>query len=166
MPKLTHDELVNRACRWLHSRWKCSLVSCEPQYLALTEQPDVIGWAFSADLPFPSHLVEVKTCVSDFNNDFSKPGRRDPTKGMGQFRWYFAEKGILPHHRIPDGWGLAEVCGAVVRILKESKRRTAPTEYGQQQEHAILLKICDRAGVNTFREFWHRQNQGLRGEGI
>ncbi len=165
MSELTHKELVDRARRWLHGTLKCSLVITEPRYHALTEQPDAIGWAPEMEIPFPSYIVEVKTCLSDFYSDRAKPGRRDPTKGMGQYRYYLTAKGLLKKDMIPDGWGLAEVCRSVVRIRRHAVRRKSG-QYNQLEEHGLLLKHCERAGVNTYREWWRLETQGRAGDGI
>jgi hypothetical protein len=98
---------------------KCSVVLTEHSS-ACTEIPDVIGWRSFVGY---SILVECKTSMSDFYSDRRKPFRRHKEAGMGQERWYFAEKGVLrPESILKPGtnssaWGLAEVCGS--RVIKK-----------------------------------------------
>ena len=69
---MTHDELTERAKRWLAGRMRCRCVLIE----AWTEREiaDAIGWTRHRDYP-GSHLVEVKTSASDFCRDQRKHQR-------------------------------------------------------------------------------------------
>ena len=60
-------------------------------------------------------LVEVKASRSDFLADARKMHRK--WTGVGQEKWYFAPRSIIPHDGLPAGWGLCEfVRASEVRI--------------------------------------------------
>ena len=110
---MTHDELVERATRWLKGTMSCGVVLCEVVGGGY-EQPDAIGWKHGGR---HSILVECKTSRSDFRKDLKKWFRRHGM-GMGQQRYYFTPPGLLKPDEIPDGWGLAEA-GGRVRVTKK-----------------------------------------------
>lgn len=121
---MTHDELVERAVRWLknsavypavrkdfdletddegnfvyvekgrqivNTRVRCPLVLSEI-HTSTSETPDAIGFFQGGSC---SILIECKTSVSDFYSDRSKPFRKQPELGMGNFRWYMTPKGLV-----------------------------------------------------------------------
>lgn len=115
---MTHDELVQRAGRWLRNTVKCSVVLLDGQaFSAYGEMPDAIGfygwWGWSV-------MVECKTSLNDFYADKRKRTRcleamdrrfeRD-VRHLGQERWFFCPKGLIDpeRHTIPEGWGVAWV---------------------------------------------------------
>ncbi|OCJ37430.1 hypothetical protein A6U95_24840 [Serratia sp. 14-2641] len=73
------------------------------------ELPDAIGFRNGV-----SCLIEVKCSRSDFLVDKKKRFRVDPTKGMGDWRFYMCEPGIIVSEDLPDGWGLLYVEGRKV----------------------------------------------------
>lgn len=100
----THDTLVKIAHRWLAQR--CGFVFAE--LCACTsngEIPDAIGFRSGGI----SLLIECKATRSDFLSDKSKRFRRDPSRGMGNFRWYLAPSGVIEREELPQGWGLIQV---------------------------------------------------------
>lgn len=98
---MTHAQLVKDAAAWLRNSRRCYFVSTEHVCTNLSEIPDAIGWASDASV-----LVECKTSTGDFINDREKHHRSGA--GLGQERWFFAPRGVIPKDKLPEGWGLLE----------------------------------------------------------
>lgn len=110
--KITHDDLVKIAVRWLSRPWRnagtgghssCAVVLSE-MTSAVSETPDAIGFHSGC-----STLIECKASVSDFKSDKAKRFRREPNMGVGVYRYFMVPTGLLEHETIPDGWGVIEV---------------------------------------------------------
>jgi len=106
--KLTHAELEVIAERWLKKR--CGATGIEVKsFNDSGEIPDVIG--------FNSHgsfVIEAKTSYGDFIADRKKPFRINPEQGVGDWRFFIAEKGVLDEAYIPKAWGLITVEGGKI----------------------------------------------------
>lgn len=145
---MTHAELVAAAHRWLAGSQRHPVVLSEPVRLTCSEVPDVIGWSANASCS----LVECKTSREDFVADLRKPFRRDPCRGLGAFRWFFAPRGVLRLEEIPSGWGLAELrvgdqgVGRVFRI----RPPTRFADHNIQGETSMLIQAVERA-TGTWR---------------
>lgn len=100
---LTHEDLVEVGRRWLAS--KAPIVITEMSN-GTTETPDVIGWIGGF-----STLIECKTSRSDYYADKQKPFRRNPSYGIGDYRYFLAPKGLICVEGLPSGWGLLETVG-------------------------------------------------------
>lgn len=100
MKTYTHSELVEAGKRWLTD--KCGCIFCEKKSLT-SEIPDVIGFNSSG-----SFVLEAKISRSDFFADKRKIIRKNPSKGMGDWRFYIAPKGLVKPSELPEGWGLVE----------------------------------------------------------
>ncbi len=98
---LNHHGLVNSGYRWLKKR-------CGAMFKELTsvtvEVPDVIGFNSNG-----SFLLEAKASRADFLADRKKPFRKDPSKGMGDWRFYIVPEGMVRIEELPEMWGLLEV---------------------------------------------------------
>ena len=68
----SHEQLVERAGRWLRGTMRCNVVLLEPGYGSVGEIPDAIGWTSDG----VSIVVECKASRSDFLADRNKPARR------------------------------------------------------------------------------------------
>lgn len=110
--KLSHDELCLRAERFLktngfgvvfHDRFRAAA--------ATGELPDTLGFRNGT-----SCLIEVKCSRSDFHADKKKHFRINPDLGLGDWRFYMCEPGIISVDDLPAGWGLLHVKGK--RVLK------------------------------------------------
>lgn len=146
-----HAELVELGRKWLlrpqrwggHSSHSCSVVITELVSCA-RETPDVLG--FCQDV---SVLLECKASCSDFRAERMKPARRvesvDP--GVGNYRYYFAPKGIIPKSELPPGWGLIEVSEKESHIEVQATAR----EANKGDEVAILISLVRRLGVSKDR---------------
>lgn len=135
MPALSHQCLVKRGARWLRNSCRtptsygrglenrrCNAVFTEAN--AGNEIADCLGFALAGKLTV---LLECKTSLSDFFADQQKPFRRCPYLGMGSYRYYFAEAGLLPPTEIPENWGLLELKNNRVKIV------IAPTLHLEKQ---------------------------------
>lgn len=107
--QVTHAELVSLAEKWLW-RQGCGVVFAELSTLATPETPDAIGFRTTTSI-----LVECKATRADFLADKNKPFRRDPSRGMGDWRFYLTPKGLVTKDELPEGWGLIEVGKSVRR---------------------------------------------------
>jgi len=107
---MTHAELVKKAERWLLNTKGCSFAFSElSAYTKSGETPDAIGWKGIITI-----LVECKASRADFFSDGRKRFRRDPDRGMGDFRFYMAPAGMLTVFDLEQNpwsrsWGLVEV---------------------------------------------------------
>lgn len=110
MTALTHDELCDIAVRFLQRNgYK---VAFSDRFRAVTrtgELPDAIGFRNSL-----SCLIEAKTSRADFLADRKKPFRANPDLGMGDWRFYICEPGVIEVDDLPPGWGLLHVKGGKV----------------------------------------------------
>lgn len=113
----THDELVERAARWLRNSRACFPVFAERGCWAVSEIPDTIGWCSSGSI-----LVECKRSLSDFYSDGQKPFRKVPTDGLGRLRFMLTTPGLIDPDRLtfPHGWGLLECHRKIIRVRRES----------------------------------------------
>lgn len=109
---MTHDELVIMARKWLIRGRQCTAVLTETQAKS-GEIPDAIGWRGQFSI-----LIECKTSLADFRRDRDK-WFRSSGYGIGQQRFFMAPAGVIPASELPEGWGLLEVSGNVVRTAVE-----------------------------------------------
>lgn len=114
-PALSHADLVKLAHGWLlrpqsRNGPGCTTAVVETQNGRSSEVPDAIGWRPQGSFA-GSVLVEVKVSRQDFLADKNKPHRKNPSLGMGTYRYYMAPKGILSVADLPPQWGLIEVVG-------------------------------------------------------
>ena len=97
-----HDELVDRACRWLKGSCGCSVAVGELRaFTGSGETPDALGWRSEYSI-----LVECKTSRADFLEDRKKPFRMKPSMGVGTYRFYMCPPGVIEPEDLPEGWGL------------------------------------------------------------
>lgn len=105
------------------------------------EQPD----AFGIDTNGTTQLVECKTSRSDFLADAHKWHRKLDREGMraglGDYRWYFAPRGVIKPSDDLFGWGHVEVAGRVCTIVRWSKRFDA-SHSGAAEAMVRLLRIA------------------------
>jgi hypothetical protein len=97
----SHADLIGLAERWLRAQG-CKVVFCELTTINSSgEIPDAIGWLRTGTV-----LVECKTSRADFLADARKPFRRDPARGMGDWRYYLCPPHVIRPADLPRGWGL------------------------------------------------------------
>ena len=132
---MTHDELCDRAVRWLSKTRRCRIVLREVVSYAV-EIPDAIGWRASTGW---SYLVECKVSRADFLRDAKKYGR-NPHWSIGQFRYYMTPLGLLRAGDLPDGWGLLEVHGNGVRIVRDVNVARSLDTLGYRSELMLMMR--------------------------
>lgn len=137
---MTHKELVQRAGQWLRAKKHVAVLT----EIACTEEiPDAIGWKYW----WTSTLIECKASRSDFLKDRKKKCRGCADEsGLGQYRWYMTPKGLLQPEEVPEKWGLLEVCGRVVRIIKQALPHERQI-LACRNEMAILVSALRRAEI-------------------
>lgn len=112
MGELTHSELVDRAERWLKNTMGCGVVLKELTSYC-SETPDAIGFQSGHSI-----LVECKASRADFHAGKKKLFRQFPEQGMGNYRYYMCEPGIINSDDLPEKWGLLHVKGKrVIQVV-------------------------------------------------
>ncbi len=137
---MTHAQLVEKAVAWLRS-YRCGVVLAE-QVCASGEVPDAIGWKRACH----SVLVECKISRADFLCDRDKPWRQKPKTGVGCERFYLAPAGLIRVQDLPEGWGLLEVRGREILLVRESAKDLR-TATGFRYEMNLLLASLRRVEV-------------------
>jgi len=133
---INHDTLVKKARSWLINH--CGCVVTITELVAGREVADAIGFTHRA-----TTLIECKINRSDFLADAKKCFRRVPGSGMGERRYYLAERGLIEIDELPSGWGLLELCG--MRIYETKKSDLHPTDH--RSEMGLLISIIRRVGL-------------------
>lgn len=141
----THKELCIIAATWLKNTLKCTISINEPK--GIKENPDAIGWKFTYGTTAKegSILVECKTSRSDFKADAKKLFRQEPTKGIGNWRYYMCPEGIISESELPDKWGLAYVTDkGKVKVIKhpyiKDTRKSKFTIINTENERYLLTR--------------------------
>jgi len=151
---VSHADLVDRARRWLRYstvidprhldgtkplyKQRCGVVATE-LVTAESETADAIGWMQGGRV---SVLIECKVSRADFFADRKKPFRIHPERGVGRFRFYMTPCGLVTVDELPDRWGLLEVSGRSVRVLRIGDQFR---ERNQRAETAMIWSIARRA---------------------
>ena len=111
MASKEHDELCLRAAKFLKNNGFS--VVFDDRYQASTgtgEQPDAIGFRNGV-----SCLVEVKVSRADFLADKKKHFRKEPTVGMGDWRFFLCPPNLIKPEDLPDGWGLLYAHNKIIK---------------------------------------------------
>ena len=146
--KLTHFELIEIGKKWLKQPYQnavpeghagCATILSE-LVTAADEIPDIIGWNLNGSI-----LIEAKTSLADFHVDKKKPWRSYQFMGMGDRRYYFCEKGVIPIEEIKDEWGLLEVVDRKVIVSKNAEY----VDSNKQKEIMMLLSHIRRIKIKT-----------------
>ena len=103
---MTHDELIEKAEKWLYNTMGCGYVITEMAAAGVGEEPDAIGFRSMYSI-----LVECKASRSDFFADKKKMSRLMPELGIGNYRYYMSKPGIIEPDDLPENWGLLHVKG-------------------------------------------------------
>jgi hypothetical protein len=166
---MTHAQLVLMAVNWLR-RYQCGIVLAE-QACVSGEMPDAIGWKRASH----SVLVECKLSRADFLADRGKPFRQKAELGLGCERFYLVPAGLLCLEELPAGWGLLEVRGRQIEIIRPSSKKMR-SNTGLHYEMNLLLASLRRVEIRiepqTITHFlkWKNRmaeyNRGSLPEGI
>ena len=137
---MTHAKLVDLAVHWLR-RYRCGVILSE-QVCISGEVPDAIGWKKACH----SVLVECKVSRADFLIDGAKRFRQKPDTGVGCERFYLAPPRLIDLEELPRGWGLIEVSGRNVEMIKASSKNLR-SPAGFRCEMNLLLASLRRVEV-------------------
>lgn len=142
---MTHADLVSRAERWLRSK-RYNVIATELRHSAL-ETPDAIGF----NSGWYSTLIECKTSRSDFLADSKKVFRKNPQYGCGVLRYFMTEPGLISPDELYDKWGLLEVHGRKVVVVKDAEPFTEHIHQIVSHDRQVLYSIARRAIASGFR---------------
>jgi hypothetical protein len=166
---MTHQKLVEKAVAWLR-KYGCGVVLSE-QSCASGETPDAIGWKRGCH----SVLVECKISRADFLVDQQKPFRQKSDKGMGCERFYLTPGCLIGAHELPPGWGLLELQGREVEVVRDSAASLRSAK-GFRYEMNLLLASLRRVelriepqSITDFLKWKNRMaeyNRGTLPEGL
>ena len=131
---------MSLAVGWLR-RYRCGVILSE-QACSSGEVPDAIGWKKACH----SVLVECKVSRADFLADREKPFRQKPQAGVGCERYYLAPRKLIRLEELPQGWGLIEVSGREVEMVKPSAKNLR-SPAGFRCEMNLLLASLRRVEV-------------------
>jgi hypothetical protein len=137
-----HAQLVAGAFAWLKTTWRCPVVVAELVTAAM-ETPDAIGWTTHGR----SILVECKTSLADFRADRKKAFRKYARAGVGDWRYFFTEPGLLRDELLADGWGLVEFASGGPRIVIRSHAADCycrEAKFDAQARHASMCSPAFR----------------------
>jgi hypothetical protein len=129
---MTHDELVERAVRWLRSNQRCAVVLAETGHWFVGEFPDAIGWTARG----ASILIECKSTMSDYRNDARKWFRKG-NLGMGASRYYLTPPGLLKAEEVELNWGLLEARPHMIKVVRR------PVEGTPNREAETTLLVAE-----------------------
>ncbi|AUR97791.1 hypothetical protein NVP1244A_089 [Vibrio phage 1.244.A._10N.261.54.C3] len=151
-PELTHDRLNELTAKWIVNNMNMGLVFVEHKTVTSREIPDVFGLR---DGGSTTVCFEIKAHRSDFLGDKNKPHRQDPSKGVGDYRFYVAPKGIIKKSELPPKWGLLEVTPSG-RFLKTHVPHDLQCLYAQtsKQHHKWV--------INNIKEAYDRSHNWRR----
>lgn len=156
---LTHKELVRITATWLKNNYRSMLkypIVIAELKTANTETPDVIGFRYGNSI-----LVECKVSRADFLADKKKWFRQQPSKGMGDERYFIAPKGIIKPEELPENWGLFEIydSGQIREAVKAKKIQ----EVNKRAEIVMLQSVIRRLEIST-AVFIHTESEAEREE--
>ena len=145
---MTHGELVSMAAQKL-KKMRCLPICTEMTALTATgEIPDAIGWR-----AWESIMFECKASRADFLKDRDKPFRVCPESGVGDWRFYLTNPGVIhSSDELPDGWGCYEVIEGKI-IHKFGKRFTNASPiplHGNKKEEIIIMRSWIRRNYVHF----------------
>lgn len=147
---VSHDTLVDAACRWLRGRGRCWVVLAERSGIGM-EIPDAIGWGSRGH----STLVEAKISRADFFADAGKPHRRADT-GMGAERYYLTPVGLVGAQDIPAGWGWLEFRNGRVTSRRKAEVRDLQPDACRREASLLVNELSRYQRCNVkYPHDWH-----------
>lgn len=146
---ISHDDLVDRGCRYLRGRRRCWVVLAERS--GGGEIPDAIGWTSSG----VSILVEAKISRTDFFADAGKTWRKSGL-GMGRERYYIVPDGLVGPGEVPEAWGLLTVKGSRVQVRKDATRMPLKPEAARRETALLVNELSRYQRCNVKYPYdWH-----------
>ena len=150
---------------WLRA-YRCGVVLSEQACIS-GEMPDAIGWKRASH----SVLIECKVSRADFLADRDKPFRHASHQGLGCERFYLTPSHLLEAKELPTGWGLLEVRGRRIEMLRRSAhdlRRPAGLAYEMNLLLASLRRVEIRIEPQSITDFlkWKNRMQQYNGGAV
>lgn len=144
---ISHAELCNIGERYLRNVMNCKVTAKELNCVN-SEIPDVIGFKETY-----TYLLEAKTSRSDFFADKKKPFRINSDEGVGDFRYFICEKGLIKIEDLPQKWGLIYVspkgkCRLIYGNKGNQYRDIFRFEKDIEAEYSLLFSMARRAVFN------------------
>jgi hypothetical protein len=139
---MNHRELCIKAARYLRSNGivpfnKCTYAVCELERVG--ECPDAFGWNSGS-----TQLIEAKATRSDFLSDKKKYWRKNSDHGLGGFRSYICNEGIIKESELPLRWGLLYVNEkGKISVIKEPEKQNC----NHQGEINLISSILRRNDI-------------------
>jgi hypothetical protein len=142
---MTHQELVQRAEKWLRNKFGCRVVLTEHvAYLQIGEIPDAVGWVREKSI-----LVECKITKSDFLADRSKRFRRSGAIALGNWRFYLCTFDLRVDE-IPEGWAAYKTEGRSIKFMggvEYQRWGNSPFESYIRDENSLLVSALAKLGT-------------------
>jgi hypothetical protein len=146
--EFSHAILVQIAYKWVLKNG-CGVAFREfRSYACNGEFPDVIGFASGGH----STLIECKASRSDFLTDRKKSFRATPELGMGSYRFFCCQKGLIKESELPHGWGLIEINEkgqprATVHPWRDWQTRDKRNAKNLKAEHELMYSALRRLAL-------------------
>lgn len=94
--------------------------------------------------------MEAKTSLNDFRADLKKPFRVYPQNGMGLYRYYICEPGVITEDDLPERWGLLYVLpGGRVRTIRHGRYFREVSYAAERSLLTACLYIQKPLKINT-----------------
>ena len=140
---ITHNELVEIGYRWLLNTHKCSFAFKELKASGW-EIPDVIGFKWNHSV-----LIECKSTRQDFLKDKTKPFRKNPELGMGEYRFFLCPEDLIKVSDLPEKWGLIYTTGKKCKTIHNPYAEHPKSNYWnngfKERNHANERGLCHSA---------------------
>jgi hypothetical protein len=168
----SHRELCDLAVDWLKRPASrkgpgCQVAFSEARADWSGETPDAIGFRAGAH-DAASVLVEVKTSRNVFLVDRKKPHRLQPEKGMGLYRYFFAQEGLIEIAELPEQWGLIEVTPKGTIKPRHGHILATPLALRAWQheralwvECSLLTRMLNRVGDVEKMQNWLKESNNI-----
>lgn len=146
---MTHDDLVARAEKWLKKTVGCGVVFNDSfrSNTPTGECPDGLGFIQETSI-----LVECKASRADFLADKKKRFRKNPEQGMGDWRFFMCEPGVITVNDLPEGWGLLWVTEKIVKKVhgfpKNRYWLNSPFKGNKQAELCTMYSALRRVTIH------------------
>lgn len=146
-----HGELCEFIADYARKNMNAGLIFVEHKTSTVHQIPDVLIYR-----PTCTIELEVKVQRGDFLSDKNKPHRKDPSKGVGDYRFYVAPRGIIKAEELPKHWGLLEVTNK--RVIATKVPKNYKCLYGNRgwyvDQLSRLYKYMYNARTSEERKMW------------
>jgi len=113
--------------------------NCYAEIMTRRLQAIILGFCSWASI-----LIEVKTSLADFKKDANKKCRKNPTDGVGEFRYFLCPAGLIIVEMLPENWGLLYYNDGAISIEKKANWQNA----NLKNERSLLLTFTKNTVVN------------------